>query len=56
MQHVAEQFSSCERENVIENFVAATYRTKLNWFDFVRHVASTKLCRSDKILIITNDK
>ena len=32
-----------------QNFVAATCRTKLNEFDFVRHVAATKFCRSDKI-------
>ena len=32
-----------------QNFVAATCRTKLNQFDFVRHVAATKFCRSDKI-------
>ena len=25
-----------------QNVVAATCRTKLNWFDFVRHVAATK--------------
>ena len=34
-----------------QNFVAATCRTKSNWFDFVRHVAATKFCRGDKILI-----
>ena len=33
-----------------QNFVAATCRTKSNWFDFVRHVAATKFCRSDEIL------
>ena len=32
-----------------QNFVAATCRTKLNQFDFVRHVAATKFCRGDKI-------
>ena len=34
-----------------QNFVAATCRTKSNWFNFVRHVAATKFCRGDKILI-----
>ena len=34
-----------------QNFVAATCCTKSNWFDFVRHVAATKFCRGDKILI-----
>ena len=32
-----------------QNFVAATCRTKSNQFDFVRHVATTKFCRGDKI-------
>ena len=34
-----------------QNFVAATCRTKSNSFNFVRHVAATKFCRGDKILI-----
>ena len=34
-----------------QNFVAATCRTKSNWFNFVRHFAATKFCRGDKILI-----
>ena len=34
-----------------QNFVAATCRTTSNWFNFVRHVAATKFCRGDKILI-----
>ena len=34
-----------------QNFVAATCCTKSNWFNFVRHVAATKFCRGDKILI-----
>ena len=42
---------ACEQENFIENFVAAACCTKSNWFDFVRHVAATKFCRGDKILI-----
>ena len=53
-----QRISSCEQQNFIENFVAATefchcnmLRTKSNWFDFVRHVAATKFCRGDKILI-----
>jgi hypothetical protein len=36
------QISSCEQENFSENFVAATYRTNSNWFDFVRPIAATK--------------
>ena len=32
-----------------QNFVATTCRTKLNQFDFVRHVVATKFCRGDKI-------
>ena len=35
----------------LQNFVAATCRTKSNWFDFVQHFAVTKFCRGDKILI-----
>ena len=35
----------------LQNFVAATCCTKTNWFNFVRHVAATKFCRGDKILI-----
>ena len=31
------------------NFVAATCCTKLNQFDFARHVAATKFCRGNKI-------
>ena len=34
-----------------QNFVAATCCTKSNWFNFVRHVAATKFCRGNKILI-----
>ena len=34
-----------------QNFVAATCCTKSNWLNFVRHVAATKFCRGDKILI-----
>ena len=34
-----------------QNFVAATCWAKSNWLDFVRHVAATKFCGGDKILI-----
>ena len=49
-----QQISSCEQEKILsprQNFVAATCRTKSNWFNFVRHVAATKFCLGDKILI-----
>ena len=32
-----------------QNFVSAAYHTKSNQFNFVRHVATTKFCRGDKI-------
>ena len=44
----------CRRDRILsprQNFVAATCRTKLNWFNFVRHVAATIFCRGCKILI-----
>ena len=62
LQHVAatRRSNKFHRENrrilskilsLRQNFVAATCRRKSNWFNFVRHVAATKFCRGDKILI-----
>ena len=37
-----------------QNFVTATCRTKLDWFNFLRRVAAATCSRDDKIL--TNEK
>ncbi|KAL9967545.1 hypothetical protein ACROYT_G025794 [Oculina patagonica] len=43
---VADVYTRCDNA-AITHFVAAMCRTNSNQFEFVRHIAATKFCRSD---------
>ena len=51
-----QQIASCEQGEFYRNFfrynrILLLQHFAQNWFDFARHVAATKFCRGDKILI-----